>query len=533
MAKIPRYISGQTNVGMLEQGRNVIISPAEAARAASSKYTAIASVASTIGDVFTGIAQIKADEEFATAKTVYARAVTQLHEDLENTPIELDDFGNIIYDEQQLIRTEREARASLQEAIRGNLKSNQARKMFGGFITGSTEKLSTQFASNVAKASTKIIKANTDNQIHNLLNLNLFDEADIRNEDALRSGAYGAADFSAKRQEIKSRRTINSVWDVLNTPPEIVDKTDINNELDILQDPLFTDLPDDEKGILIGKLTSQLDGLDKIVDEKLDDYYRAVYNEMLPLAVNGKLSLSDLIDSGIPPDDSLFQDLLTRVVGKRGETKSEAGVLEGFRNRIRRLSSRSGMGSDEDWGKSVGYLIDEMQEMDSGLNYTDAQNLADELTSDLSALYGTEKYKNLNRQAYQLIAGYEPGMFDNMEAMFSAQFKEANTIALKFQEEMATKAKQLGPQRIDELPAWLDEQAPLFKARLNDKLFRSVGVNIDWDSVKGGFTQELKLDVARQMHDHLFKYPADLRKVKDVIVEMERLNDIKLIGLTE
>ncbi len=45
MAKIPRYIAGQTNVGMLEQGRRAIIGPQEAAAAAEAPYKAAAGVA--------------------------------------------------------------------------------------------------------------------------------------------------------------------------------------------------------------------------------------------------------------------------------------------------------------------------------------------------------------------------------------------------------------------------------------------------------------------------------------------------------
>ncbi len=44
MAKIPRYIAGQTNVGMLEQGRRAVIGPQEAAAAAGAKYSAISQI---------------------------------------------------------------------------------------------------------------------------------------------------------------------------------------------------------------------------------------------------------------------------------------------------------------------------------------------------------------------------------------------------------------------------------------------------------------------------------------------------------
>jgi len=242
------------------------------------------------------------------------------------------------------------------------------------------------------------------------------------------------------------------------------------------------------------------------------------------------LSLSELIASGIPPDDSLFQDLLGRVAGKETEPKSASGSLQDYRNRIRRLSSRSGIIEGDDWGASVDALIDEMQAVDSGLNYTDAQALSDELTGDIRAIYGTEKYKNYNRQVYQMVTGYEPGAFDNMEAMFSAQFKESNLIGLQFQEALAARAKALGPNQ-EKLSDWVEKQAPVYKARLNDKLFRGVGVNLDWNSMDKGFTDEVKLNIQSQMYLHLDKYPADLSKAKDVIKEMERLNDITLIGV--
>ena len=532
--RLPRYTAAQAQQGITQERQSVragAITPAERARETTAKYGAIAAGAKAIGDVMVGIAEIKADEELTSAKMNYSNALTSLHDDIDAIPVELDEFGSVIYDEEAMISMEENARNSLYSSISANMKSGIARKEFDEFVAGSGGKVSAKFASDVAAKSTKIVKANVDNQINGLLDNNMFDQADERNEGALRNGAYGAADFYTQKDAIKKRRTVNGVWDVINTAPELVDKTDINEQLDILEDPEFTDIDDNEKGVLIGKLQTQLGTLDKVVEENRDEYYRGVYSQLLPRAVNGELPLSELIDSGIPPDDSLFQDLLGRIDGKVTEPKSAPGAKQDYRNRIRVLSSRSGIIEGDDWGEAVDLLIDEMQAIDSGLNYTDAQTLSDELTGDIKALYSKEWYKNYNRQAYQMIAGYEPGAYDNMEAMYSAQFKESNTIALRFQEALIAKARQLGPGKKDEIGAWMDTVSTTFKAQLNDSLFRGVGVNIDWDGTRGGFTSEVKLDIQRQMHEHLVKYPADLRKSKDVIREMERLNDIKLLGL--
>ncbi|GAG89851.1 unnamed protein product, partial [marine sediment metagenome] len=283
---------------------------------------------------------------------------------------------------------------------------------------------------------------------------------------------FGVDKFTEKMAEIGKRRTTQGVWTVLNTPPLLVDRNDINAQLDILQDPAFVTMDGDEKNVLIGRLSTQLDTLDKTVEDNQDEYYRQIYTEMLPRAVGGTLPLSELIQSGLPVDNALFKDLLKRVDGGDTEGDSDPGMLRGFENRVRQLSSRSGV--QDNWGEAVELLIDEMQDPSSGLNYTDSQKLADELRGDINKIYGTTRYQNLNRQTYQIVAGYAPGMFDNMEAMYSSQFKTANLTALKFQEALAVKAKLLGPRREDELGDWVDLQAPIWKARLNNDLFKSV-----------------------------------------------------------
>lgn len=536
----------RTVVAEQQSVRASAITPREAAATQMAKYNAIAKASGSFAQVFEGLGEIQADEEYVNARSSYTSAIQALHNDLENIQIEEDKTGNLVYEPDKILQMEAEARKSLYGAIRGNIRSGRAKRAFdkwsasSGVTMGKDGVMTTgggseqaKFAKKVAEIHGKVIKANVVTQIESLLDADKFEEANTRNREAIETGAFGVTEYNEWKTEIRKRGVRNGVWDVLNTPAALQNKVDINEQLEILEDPEMTDLSDEEISVLRGKLYSALDNQEKVVAEENEDQYRKTYNEMLPRAVEGSLGLTELINSGIPPDDSLFQDLLGRIDGTDGEPESTPGALQDYRNRIRALSSRAGVLDEQDWGESVENLIDEMQAIDSGLNYTDAQALADELTGDLKAIYNTETYKVNNRMAYQQIAGYEPGMYDNMEAMYSSQFKESNLIALEFQEALAAEAKVLGPGRQDQLSAWRKEQAPVFKAKLNDKLFRSVGVNIDWDNMEGGFTAEVKLDIQRQMYEHLDKYTGDLSKAEEVIAEMERLNGITLLGVRQ
>ncbi len=66
--KIPRYRMGQTNVGMLEQGRRAIIGPQEAAAAAAAPYKAAAGVAGAAAGVAMTIFDIKNEMDKADDK---------------------------------------------------------------------------------------------------------------------------------------------------------------------------------------------------------------------------------------------------------------------------------------------------------------------------------------------------------------------------------------------------------------------------------------------------------------------------------
>ena len=504
------------------------------------KYGAIAAGAKAVGDVMTGIAEIKADEELTSARMNYSTGVSQIHANLLSINPEEDEFGNLQYDEEKIIKEEAQAVKLLQADIRTNMRYGTARRAFdktllrGGASTGSqtstasgTTTSSSRFAAKVGSISAEVIESNVDNQIGGLLNADLFDAADERNAQALSNGAYGVTKFNEQRDVIRKRRTVNGAWDVINTPPSVVDKSDINEQLDVLEDPDFSDIEDPEKNALIGKLRTQLDTLDQVVEENRDDHYREVYNKLLPVAVSGQLPLSELIDSGIPPDDSLFQDLLGRVVAKDTEPKSLPLSLLEYRNKIRVIKSKSGI--VDDWGKSVDSLIEEIRDINNGLNYTDQESLASELESTKKGVFGTELYKSLNRQVFHMVVGYEPGALEGMGDIYTASFNDILSIADESQQELQRKAELLGPGRQDELNKWVEDNGGIFRLRVNDRLFKGVGVSLDWDLAKDGLTAEIKLDIQRQMQKHLDANPSDLHKAKEVIKQVERLNGIKLL----
>jgi hypothetical protein len=497
------------------------------------KATSIAGAAKSIGDLAGGIADIKAEEEAISAVSSYSNEIAKAHEELQETGIEVDDMGNLVYDEKQILKTEYEVRSTLSGTIRENIKSAAAKRHFDNWMAQKGGDASLKFRSEVTAKSAEVITQNVDLQIESLLDADQFDAADERNAAAVASGAYGPGEYKVQRDAIKTRRVINGAWDQINAAAIDKDKDQINEQLDQLQDPSFTGIDDVSKNQLINKLSAILEGNDGVLEEEIQEGYRQTYMKLLPTAHAGDLPLSTLIASGIPPDNPLFTRLLGMLNGEEGpsgERESLPGAMQSYRTRIRGLNSRSGVLTDDNWETSRQALIEEMNDPDSGLIYTDSEKLIADLDADYKAIFSNPVYQNTNRQAYQSLTGYEPGAFDNMEAMFSSQFKKTNMAGLQFQEELAAKAMQLGPRRQGELDAWFDAQVPIQRVKLNDQILTSVGVNLDWDSVSTtGFDDAVVKDIKEQMYAHLDKYPKDLSKAKEAIEEIGRLNGIMLL----
>ena len=71
--KIPRYSQGQTNIGMLEQGRAALQSPQEAAAAAAGKYEAVKSISDIAASGLDAFTKAKEATQLADDELAFSR----------------------------------------------------------------------------------------------------------------------------------------------------------------------------------------------------------------------------------------------------------------------------------------------------------------------------------------------------------------------------------------------------------------------------------------------------------------------------
>ena len=301
--KLPRYSERST---VSELGSVRAISPEEAAATAGAKYGAIAAGAKAIGDVMSGIAEIKAERELNNAVTDTNDALAKLKRDVDDMPVQLDGAGNVVFDADKTIKMESEARKSITSAIRGSIKSSGAKRAYDKYMIGVDKQHSATYQATQAERERKSLEANADYRRETLVTEGRFNDALDNARSNVEAGVYSTAHYNNERIAIKKLRDGDVITRILLNP----ESTDA--EIEMLTDSLekgkwasalgFDEpdimLSDKEKVAYQNSLYSHESSIDTRNNKQIEDAQEANTAAYLEQVITGDMSSLDVV--GIP-----------------------------------------------------------------------------------------------------------------------------------------------------------------------------------------------------------------------------------------
>jgi hypothetical protein len=411
--KLPRY-SERSTVGELQSLRNVVQTPQEAAAVQAAKYGAIAAGAQAIGDVVQGIAEIKSEEEYETAKTQYSIVNRQLETAFDDQKVEVDEFGNSSYDADEAMTKIREARAKLEADVFATIKSKSAQRSFAAYIADESESSEIKYMAAVAEKSKQVMEYQQVVDVANLRDAKDYDGAVARSEAALRKGTITSVQYQKQVKDTGILKDSNYIYEELGRPD--VSPQDLNDLLDNIANGVHPDgspmVTDDQKRLYAFRsaVNTRLNMFEENKDEGIKTVERETFNELYRLGLEGDLTLDEyeekanLVGGFIGAHDKILRDMAT---GQHTDNISSSDDLTQYRDQLDELKYQA-VEDDENWAEKADNLLTSIGE--SEMSHKDKMAMSKEITGAISELHNDDKYQLMARKVYSDIAGFEEGM---------------------------------------------------------------------------------------------------------------------------
>jgi hypothetical protein len=555
--QLPRYTQARSAVGTIASQKS--ISPAEAASVQIAKYGAMAALAGGIEDVVVGIQEIKSEEELTDALTTYESALTSIDQGMETMPTEINALGEPVFDSGEMINMEREARTKLASDIRSGMKSASAKKQFDKEMSVSKVNRERKVGSWAVEKEAVFIQQSAINKTLEFLRNEDYVAARTKNESALRSGAIGVQTYSEMKTTINATEEKNYFSSIANA--EEFNLQDAEQAITEISDHAMggntLTLDRTELTPFRNKILSRYNAVMENQEPDIQTAQFSNYLDLVELNNKGQLTENDLLIAArignTHPELGISQADFERLqsdLNKGGEgTYSTAGnTAEGF-DYFSGEASELMAGPDlvpsfpyideydveYNWEQRYQQFRKDITSPDNGLSYDNKQKLLADVDAARKAIAADPQYKLVTKQGIYDVTGFEPDKITAMMSSMDSQFKETIAVGNDFNRAIEAEKLRLGPGKIDQLTAYEERMAPLYRLKVNNKLLSSVGVKLEFPEdgkIDEAFVDTMANDMTQWLMSRMKKNPGttarDIRKFKNVVAELDRLNGIDI-----
>ena len=498
--KTQRYAVPRSTVGELQSAASAQITPQEAANLQMAKYGAIASGASAVSDVLKGVAEIKAEQELNDSVMDMDSALLQLDRDIEKMPVELDEFGNVVSDAEDLVKMEANARKSIMSATRDRLSTRTARRQFDKYAARLNMQRNDVQQTRLIEREKKTMEANSAMRVEKLTNLGRFEEAITQIENDVKTGVISAASYANQKSAIYKARSDTRITQAMLSPTITI------AELELMSDEILNNqwhdgdmnLTSQERYAAGVKILSKMKSMEEEPGIEAENASKAVFDKLLPSVLDGKTSVEDLITYRDALGDTQFNKLLGyAVTERRRPPASTNAVLEDYDERASQLVL--GYSADEmgfvNWEDTVDDFIHamSMEESISQADYTRIKGTLDAASAklrrdpELASMLDVEYQKLTGHTVAQSILGTVP------------KDKTAQIAGSRLLRDYYREVARLGPEdAVDGAAAWLDKNIPKYHAGVSDGILAKY--DVDKPPMRDGTIDYLKLE--EQMITH-------------------------------
>ncbi|RLC08724.1 MAG: hypothetical protein DRI24_22905 [Deltaproteobacteria bacterium] len=450
--KLPRYSERST---VSELGSVRAISPEEAAATAGAKYGAVQAGVKAVGDVLSAMDEIRSEQEYTEATLKWAEIQQQKERADAEAPNEVDEFGNVVYDPDQAIQDDMAFRRKLTSDIRGTIKNSTAQKRFDTWVQASTFDADSSYAATASQKYKDSMIAQADTTLKQKRQTGDFEGAEEYARKMTEIGVFGQKRLDNARFETgkeKVRFEVNAA--VLNGT---------TGEMTALDEQLTEGsefLSASETYTLQVRLRNRMDEVDGEAFSGVERAKEERYLELLPKAVGGGISVSELI----PFRFELGKDRFDKLVGyaKTDSSRtisSDPVAMTDYQNRSLALRVGRGIVGD-DYADTVDDIIDSIA-MDRSISAEDRDKLITELDGYMNALEKNPDFEDALDVELQKITGRKA---DQLMVSIEGVDKTHLVIAQRLERDAKRAMRKAGPDF--DTDAWMVANAPRYHAQV-------------------------------------------------------------------
>jgi len=456
--------------------RSGAITPGEAANVQLAKYSAIAAGAKAVGDVMTGIAEIKAEEELSSSVSMYRSAMIGLGDDIDSIPDEIDEMGLPTYDADKTSNMAAEARSSIVSAIRGNIKSAIARRRFDAAMAVDKPQQEESYQIKTTGRAVEALKARADDTITKLVNKG---QTDLALEYLMDNVAiYGAAGYTTKKAEIEKGRSTYRLDRAMESQTITVNELDVM--LDSLNDNKWPDgemlLTSQEKYMYTSKVLAKMKGLEE--EPGLEDEKQSAdtFDELLPGVLDGRMGVEDL---------PVYRDMLGKkydkllgyaITARTRPVKSSPGVVKMYDEQSAQLVlgypvDQMGMVNWEDKIEEYTHAMS----MDGAITTADYERIKNKLEGAVTNLKNNPELGRMLDVEYGKLTGHTvaQSILGTVPKDKTAEIAGSRLILDYYRE-----VSRLGPKDVvDGTNCWMKDKIPSSHTGVPDAILKEYGLD--------------------------------------------------------
>ena len=551
--RLPRRTSAQSQQGItqeLQSQRAGAITPAERARETTAKYGAIAAGAKAIGDVMVGLSEIQAEEQLTDSTASYNAGVAQIDEDMAAMPGERNALGEPVFDVEKRVEAERKAREAMTSTIRESITNGTARREFDKMITTHKVEMDAKYRAKMTEEGLLFLGEAAQSKVDGFVQDNQFDAAHEKNRAALDSGSLGIKQYNDNRVMIDKATDIDHFYGIINAVK--FDPSAAEDAVAELADGKVGTrsiaLNDEQVSIVQGKLLSRYNAWEAGNETDLKDAKWQNYLTLKDLQLDRELTedmvMSAARNNAITPADTerLLSDLEPETKGNFSSIGSTQQVYDGYSREVDMLLAGPEyiataapplapvMNLEYEWDEKFEQLRKQIRMSD--MSDDNQEKLINKMKKVKKELTTDEEYKLLKDYAGLVVSGYKEDQITVMTESMRSQFSDTLLITNEFKQVVAEERLRLGPGKSDELKSFIEQQAPIYKLKVNNKLLKDVGVKFKYPE-----SGEIDEEYMRSMGGDIVKWfdarpqaggVRDAKKIARAIDELERLNGIDL-----
>lgn len=467
----------------------------------------------------------------ADAQAEYTRLMAEQQDALQNEPFETDSAGRIIETEGELqMRLQSRAMQAEKDILKG--ASARVRRAFDTWKKGVDAEQDIELRRLSRIRSNNVLTARSEGRIRAFEGQGDYVSAMAEVEYQRSKGLISPAKAQERLTSMHERRAVSYASAVM-LDPNATEAQVLGVATDLIagkySDGSTMEVPFAERYRIKSALLADWDrreaALAAQAAQNKGENYATLYFEIL---------------GGMSPADAVL---------KTQTLYANDGLTAGDRDKLLGMIHAPAFGLDNDAPGAEAFMRRRFDELVQNMDYEDAVRqfkaelreapglsantmveLQDDAAGRVRAVMNDPVTLNLRKSGYEAVTGHEEGMLINVNERLNGRYNDMILIGREFERDIMGKARDLGPDRLDDLEAYYEARVPVYRAKALTSELERIGFSGVWPE-DGVIDDEWKQGFDASLREFLTNYSGDLDAYIDVVSilnNVERLAGVSL-----